>query len=74
MVRRFFQGKAPSAPQAPAQIQDEMVQDPVCLTYVPKRMAVTVNTPREGALYFCSPACRDKFLEGSSGKRKKEKS
>ncbi len=39
---------------------EEMVQDPVCSSYVPISSAVTVRAP-EGTLYFCSEECRDKF-------------
>jgi YHS domain-containing protein len=39
---------------------EEMVQDPVCSSYVPISSAVSVSAP-EGMLYFCSDECRDKF-------------
>ncbi len=39
---------------------EEMVQDPVCSSYVPISSAVSVSAP-EGRLYFCSEECRDKF-------------
>ena len=39
---------------------DEMVQDPVCKLYIPKREAVT--TVDNGVTrYFCSRECRDKY-------------
>ena len=39
---------------------DEMVQDPVCETYIPKRQAVKVS--RKGRDYFfCSEDCAEKF-------------
>jgi YHS domain-containing protein len=68
LIRRALRLKTP-ARKAPDQIQDEMVQDPVCQTYVPKRMALTVNRP-EGLLYFCSAACRDKYLTEGAHKKK----
>ena len=40
---------------------DEMVQDPNCLTYVPKGSAVRKNLGGE-TYYFCSQACADAFL------------
>ncbi len=40
---------------------EEMVQDPVCSSYVPISSAVSVSAP-EGRLYFCSEECRDKFV------------
>ena len=68
-VRRHWALKNPAAKKPPDQIQDEMVQDPVCGTYVPKRMALTVNRPGEGQTFFCSPACRDTFLAEGAGDR-----
>lgn len=65
--RRFFARKATAAKKTPDQIQDEMVQDPVCGTYVPKRMALMVNRPGEEQTFFCSPACRDRFLAEGAG-------
>lgn len=65
--RRFFVRKAPAAKKPPDQIQDEMVQDPVCGTYVPKRMALLVTRPGEGQTFFCSPACREKYLSEGAG-------
>lgn len=41
----------------------EMVQDPVCGTYVDKDSAITVRNG-EQVLYFCSYECRKKYLEG----------
>ena len=39
---------------------DEMVQDPVCKTYIPKRQAV--NVVKKGREYFfCSRECAEKF-------------
>ena len=40
---------------------EEMKKDPVCGTYVPVSQALTVNSGGQ-THYFCSPACRDKFL------------
>lgn len=39
---------------------EEMKQDPVCGTYVPASLAVTINH-KGTTVYFCSAACRDKF-------------
>jgi len=40
----------------------EMVQDPVCKIYVPKREALTAE--QDGATYyFCSKECRQKFKD-----------
>ena len=40
---------------------EEMVQDPVCGTWVPLNQAIAFRRGRE-TLYFCSAECRDKFL------------
>jgi YHS domain-containing protein len=45
------------------QAVEEMVQDPVCGTWVPLGQAVPLDVKREKH-YFCSPECRDKFLAG----------
>jgi uncharacterized protein len=42
---------------------DEMVQDPQCETYVPKREAVK-RTIAGKTHFFCSGACADKFQKG----------
>lgn len=55
--------KRKSAPAQPGgQTVEEMKQDPVCGTYVPASLAVTV-THKGATVYFCSGACRDKFKQ-----------
>jgi len=45
-------------------IDDEMVQDPFCHIYFPRRSAVSLNhNGRE--VFFCSAHCRDHFLEAN---------
>jgi YHS domain-containing protein len=40
---------------------DELVQDPVCKLYVPRREAVVLK--QGGAtVFFCSAACRDQYV------------
>ncbi len=41
---------------------DELVQDPFCKLYVPRREAVVL---REGGadVFFCSAACRDSYVQ-----------
>ncbi len=53
------QGSSP-AHEGQGEKGEEMVQDPVCSSYVPISSAVSVPAP-EGRLYFCSEECRDKF-------------
>jgi len=42
----------------------EMVRDPVCGTYIEETTAVTELVDGR-SVYFCSPACRDRFLAGA---------
>lgn len=42
---------------------EEMVQDPVCGTYVPASDAVTARI-KGRRLYFCSEQCRDVYRAG----------
>jgi len=44
------------------QVLEEMKQDPVCGTYIPASLAVTA-THKGATVYFCSSACRDKFMQ-----------
>jgi YHS domain-containing protein len=63
LLRRSIQFKASQGKRAPAEIQDEMVQDPVCKTYVPKRLALEGNRSDREKVYFCSTECRDNYLK-----------
>jgi YHS domain-containing protein len=51
---------------SPRALRDELVKDPVCETYVPRRAAVT-RTTGGVTRHFCSAACAEKF-EASSGR------
>ncbi len=44
----------------PRALQDELVKDPVCETYVPRRSAIT-RAAGPATYYFCSPGCAKKF-------------
>ena len=44
------------------EIDDVMVKDPFCEVYFPKRNGVKLRLEGQ-ELYFCSPECRDKFIE-----------
>jgi YHS domain-containing protein len=61
-LRRFL--ASPKLPERnpPREIQDEMVQDPVCQVYLPKRQAKVLNSTK-GDYYFCSTQCRKKFIQ-----------
>jgi len=53
----------PRAYEPPAnQKVEEMVQDPVCGTWVPVSQALPLLLDKK-TLYFCCAACRDKFLQ-----------
>jgi YHS domain-containing protein len=41
---------------------DEMVQDPQCKTYIPRRQAIE-KTIDGKTFHFCSDACATKFLQ-----------
>ncbi len=47
------------AQRAPARLDDELVKDPVCQTYVVRSRAVT--RPGDGAPYFCSTDCARRY-------------
>jgi YHS domain-containing protein len=62
-LRRFL--SSPNLPERnpPREIQDEMVQDPVCKVYLPKRQAKVLNSANGIQYYFCSAECREKFIQ-----------
>jgi len=41
---------------------DELVQDPICKLYVPRREAIVLRGRGE-PLYFCSEKCRDHYVQ-----------
>jgi YHS domain-containing protein len=43
-------------------IQDILVEDPVCHTYIPKGQAVRLHYNKKN-YYFCSNKCCEKFIE-----------
>jgi len=47
------------------QLEDEMVKDPYCNVYFPKRTGIHLGFEGKD-LYFCSKECRDKFIELNS--------
>jgi uncharacterized protein len=64
---KWLRQSAPSARkprvfEQPGHEIEEMVQDPICGTYVPSGQAITLAQEKE-TLYFCSNACREKFLQ-----------
>ena len=47
------------------EIDNVMVKDPYCEVYFPKRKGIHLKVKGED-LHFCSPECRDKFIESRS--------
>ena len=43
---------------------DELVKDPVCETYIPRRKAIARGSGPD-VRFFCSAACADKFVARS---------
>ena len=72
LAYRIFRGllsprKVPRR-EPPQEIQDEMVQDPVCQVYLPKRQAISLSGPDGTRHYFCSTRCRDTFIRKAASK------
>jgi hypothetical protein len=57
-LRGLRGGSRPGATQRAG--RDELVKDPVCETYIPRRKAITRGSG-PATRYFCSAACADKY-------------
>ncbi len=62
MLKNLPAGGRPASDRMTTEIDDVMVKDPYCEVYFPKRKGIQLSVKGED-LYFCSPECRDKFLE-----------
>lgn len=51
--------------QTAGKIDDVMIKDPFCQAYFPRRNAVHLRL-HGSDLYFCSKACRDKYIAQQS--------
>jgi YHS domain-containing protein len=61
-ARAFLAGMRGSSGAAPLRrARDELVKDPVCETYIPRRKAIARGQGPD-LHYFCSAACADKFV------------
>jgi uncharacterized protein len=62
VVRKYLSPGARPEPGPPPEAGsvDEMVQDPSCLTYIPRRTAVR-RMVKGKEYFFCSEACADRF-------------
>ena len=59
--KKRVHGKKGSA-SAPGAVQDVLVEDPVCYTFIPKGQAVQLHHNKE-MYYFCSNKCCERFLK-----------
>jgi YHS domain-containing protein len=67
LVRRAVRGlKGHGQPERLPPSKDEMVQDPECLVFVPRGVAVTEDIGGQ-TYYFCSRSCAHKFQEKLAG-------
>lgn len=58
--------KSQGQPERLPPSKDQMVQDPVCLVFVPRGVAVTEDIGGQ-TYYFCSRSCAHKFQEKLAG-------
>jgi len=58
-------GERTRGPSRQPPITDELVQDPVCGVYCPKKDALSFNWQGK-TYYFCSDKCRQEFREQKS--------
>jgi len=65
-VNAFLSGLRGQSRQVPTRrsASDELVKDPVCETYIPRRKAITRGSGSE-TRYFCSAACADRYAARS---------
>jgi len=59
-LRKVLKTGSKQAGGQPPPITDELVQDPVCGIYCPKRDALSLNWQGK-TYYFCSDKCRQEF-------------
>jgi YHS domain-containing protein len=66
LVRKYLAPGQRTEPPAQGGSIDEMVQDPFCKTYIPRRTAYRrVMAGKE--YFFCSEACADRFEREAKG-------
>ncbi len=58
---RHIRGNMPDSRQQSGEIEDIMIQDPVCRVYFPKRSGVHLNVDGK-TIYFCSKECRQRYM------------
>ncbi len=62
IASQFFSREIPGSRPQPEVAADELVQDPVCKIFVPRRNALKAHKNGED-FFFCSEGCRKKFLK-----------
>jgi uncharacterized protein len=62
IASQFFSREIPGSRPKPEVEADELVQDPVCKVFVPRRNALKASKNGED-FFFCSEGCRKKFLK-----------
>jgi YHS domain-containing protein len=65
-LNAFVAGLRGTSRQVPARRAgtDELVKDPVCQTYIPRRKAISRGSG-SATRYFCSAACADQYAARS---------
>ncbi len=62
LARRFLGQELPRSQPRPEVQSDELIQDPVCKVFIPRRNALKAQKNGED-FFFCSEGCRKKFLK-----------
>lgn len=60
--KKGVHGKKKGQPATGGAVQDVLVEDPVCHTYIPKGQAVQLHHDKK-MYYFCSNKCCEEFLK-----------
>jgi len=60
--RKAMHGKKHGAAASGGAVQDVLVEDPVCHTYIPKGQAIQLHHNKQ-MYYFCSDKCCRMFLK-----------
>jgi len=64
IASKYLKGKGKELPKGKSagDIVDELVEDPICHTYIPKKNAVNMKVDGYN-YYFCSNMCAEKFKQ-----------
>ncbi len=67
VVKGYLKSKEKKQARNPWQIEDELVQDPMCGVYIPKSKAI--KTKIKGKYYyFCSKDCKKEYIKKLKGR------